>query len=39
MTDFISELIKRKKKVKAYPIHENWDDIGTKKDFIRLRKK
>lgn len=39
MTDFISELIKRKKNVKAYPVHENWNDIGTKKDFLRLRKK
>ena len=28
MTDFISSLIKKNKKIVAYPIYESWKDIG-----------
>lgn len=38
MTDLFKRLIKKKKKVKAYPIYEKWHDIGTKKKFLSLRK-
>ena len=38
MTDLFIELIKRKKKVLAFPLHENWLDIGTKQTLKKLRK-
>ena len=36
MTDLIKTLIIKKKKVGAFPIYENWDDIGDKKTFNKL---
>tara|TARA_B100000965_G_scaffold164206_1_gene136694 strand:+ start:8946 stop:9986 length:1041 start_codon:yes stop_codon:yes gene_type:complete len=30
MPDFLEKLLKKKKKILAYPIYENWIDIGTK---------
>ena len=30
MNEFITQLIKKKKKVIAFPFYENWFDLGTK---------
>ena len=30
MNDFIMKLIKKKKKIIAFPFYENWFDLGTK---------
>lgn len=38
MPDFISELIQKKYKVKAFYIFENWLDVGTKKTLSLARK-
>jgi|TARA_B110000037_G_scaffold91278_1_gene107858 dTDP-glucose pyrophosphorylase len=37
MNDFINILIKKKMKVKHFPIYENWHDIGNKLDFTKLK--
>ena len=37
MTDLFKFLIKRKKNIKAYPIHEKWSDIGTKRQFYKYK--
>jgi dTDP-glucose pyrophosphorylase len=39
MTDFIRVLIKKNKKIFAFPIYENWQDVGNYKDFLQLKKK
>ena len=39
MTDFIKILIKKNKKIFAFPIYENWQDVGNYKDFLKLKKK
>ena len=33
MNEFFDDLIKLKKKVIVYPVHETWADLGTKNDF------
>ncbi len=38
MTDLISKLILKKKKIGVFPIYESWDDIGDKKNLIKLNK-
>ena len=39
MNDFINVAIKRKMKVKPFAVYENWQDIGNKLDFNRLKNK
>ncbi len=39
MPDFLEKLRKKKKKVIAYPIYENWIDIGTKPNLQNSKKK
>ena len=39
MTDLFKRLIKKKKKIKAYPIYEKWHDIGSKEQFLSLKRK
>jgi dTDP-glucose pyrophosphorylase len=39
MTDFIKILIKKNKKIFAFPIYESWQDVGNYKDFLKLKKK
>jgi len=36
MVDFLNNLLKKKIKIKIYPIHENWNDLGTLKEYIRF---
>jgi len=36
MVDFLNTLLKKKIKIKIYPIHENWNDLGTMKDYIKF---
>ena len=36
MTNLIKTLILKKKKVGAFPIYENWDDIGDKEIYKKL---
>lgn len=38
MTDLILELIKKNKKIIAYPFFENWYDLGTKNDLKFFKK-
>ena len=38
MTDLISILIKKNKKIIAYPFFENWQDLGTKNDLKIFKK-
>ena len=33
MNDFLSQQLKKNKKVFCYPIYENWIDIGNKIDY------
>lgn len=37
MNEFITQKLKKKKKVFSYPIYENWTDIGNKIDFYNNR--
>ena len=37
MNEFITEQIKKRKKVFCYPVYENWVDIGNKLDFNNQR--
>ena len=39
MTDLIKKIIKNKKRIISFPIYENWDDVGTKKNLYKLQKK
>ncbi len=39
MNSLINLAIKKNYKVKAFPVYENWQDIGNKFDFNKLRKK
>jgi dTDP-glucose pyrophosphorylase len=39
MNSLINLAIKKDYKVKAFPVYENWQDIGNKLDFNKLRKK
>ena len=36
MPDFLNDLIKMKKKIVPYFIHENWNDVGTKEQIELL---
>ena len=38
MTDLLQDLINKKIKINAFPIHEEWSDIGSKQDLLSLRK-
>ena len=38
MTDLLQGLINKKMRINAFPIHEDWSDIGNKKDLLSLRK-
>tara|TARA_Y100000590_G_scaffold448450_1_gene585137 strand:- start:5881 stop:6930 length:1050 start_codon:yes stop_codon:yes gene_type:complete len=38
MTDLLQDLINKKIKINAFPIHEEWSDIGNKQDLLSLRK-
>ena len=38
MTDLISKLILKKKKIGVFPIYESWDDIGDRNKLIKLNK-
>ncbi len=33
VTDFFKKLVKKKKKITAFALHENWNDIGIKENF------
>jgi NDP-sugar pyrophosphorylase family protein len=37
MTNLIKTLILKKKNVGAFPIYENWDDIGNKETYKKLK--
>ena len=37
ITDLISKLIKLKKKVCVYPIYENWTDIGSYNEYLKIK--
>lgn len=39
MNDFINTAIKKKYKIKPFPVYENWHDIGNKVDFYNLKRK
>ena len=39
MPNFLDKLRKKNKKVIAYPIYENWIDIGTKPNLENSKKK
>ena len=39
MTDLIKKIIKNKKRIISFPIYENWDDVGTKRNLYKLQKK
>ena len=39
MTQLIDLLISKKKKVFAFPIHENWYDYGIKEKYIKQNEK
>ena len=39
MNDLIEHLLKKKAKVITFPVYEDWQDIGNKKDFISLKRK
>ena len=36
MTELIAKLIKKKKKIGIFPIYESWEDLGDKKNLIKL---
>ena len=36
MTELIAKLIKKKKKIGVFPIYESWEDLGDKKNLIKL---
>ena len=36
MSDLFLKIIKNKKKILAFPIHEDWHDIGTKERYLKL---
>lgn len=38
MTDFIQILLKKSKNVIAFPIYENWQDIGNYNDFLETKR-
>ena len=38
MSEFLISLIKKKKRVFAYPLYENWIDVGTKENLESTRK-
>lgn len=38
MNDFIMKLIKKNKKIIAYPFYDNWYDLGTKNELKNFRK-
>ncbi len=37
MNDFITDLLKKNKKILSYPIYEKWLDIGNKADFLKAK--
>tara|TARA_B100001175_G_scaffold317775_1_gene336363 strand:- start:3141 stop:4175 length:1035 start_codon:yes stop_codon:yes gene_type:complete len=37
ITDLISKLVKLKKKVFVYPIYENWTDIGSYNEYLKIK--
>ena len=39
MTDLIKKLIKKKIKVISFPIYERWEDLGTKNNLFKARRK
>lgn len=39
MNDFINVAIKKKFKIKPFPVYENWLDVGNKVDFHNLKRK
>ena len=36
VTDFFQKLIKKKKKITAFALHEDWNDIGVKKNYDQI---
>lgn len=38
MTDLIKKLIIKKKRIGVFPIYESWEDLGDKKNLIKLNK-
>ena len=39
MSEFLIKLLREKKRVLAFPIHENWKDAGNFDDFIKMNSK
>ena len=39
MTDFLNFCKEMKNKISIYPLHEDWADIGSKKELLRIKKK
>jgi NDP-sugar pyrophosphorylase family protein len=39
MPEVLLKLKKQNKKIIIYPIHENWYDLGLKKDLLAVQKK
>ena len=38
MTELIKKLLSKKKKIGVFPIYESWEDLGDKKNLIKLNK-
>ena len=38
MTELIKKLLLKKKKISVFPIYESWEDLGDKKNLIKLNK-
>ena len=39
VTDFFRKLIKKKKRVTAFALHEDWNDIGIKKTYDKYKQR
>ena len=39
ITDFILKMLKVDKKIKCYPIMNEWIDMGTPEDYLKLKNK